>query len=111
MCLDPGRIRAVRDENLFVAPPRADCTSAARRLKVLLMCWTATFFDERDEPLYATGAKGRYGSRYRYYGSRNLVRDSAFLDERGERLAGRCTGTGTKRHHFGSQHPHRPKNQ
>ena len=37
--------------------------------------WLAgKLFDENGGPLYATGAKGRHGGRYRYYVSRSLVR-------------------------------------
>ena len=35
---------------------------------------TGKLFDEDGEPLYSTGAKGRYVGRYRYYVSRELVR-------------------------------------
>ena len=46
-------------------------------------------FDEQGEPLYATGAKGRHGGRYRYYVSRRLVRGgcSSVSEEKGWRLA------------------------
>jgi len=46
-------------------------------------------FDEHGEALYATGAKGRHGGRYRYYVSRELVRGGGSPREakKGWRLA------------------------
>jgi site-specific DNA recombinase len=46
-------------------------------------------FDERGEPLYSTGARGRHGGSYRYYVSRKLVRggQSSAGKERSWRLA------------------------
>jgi site-specific DNA recombinase len=45
-----------------------------RKVNAAASVLAGKLFDEYGEPLYATGAKGRHGGRYRYYVSRELVR-------------------------------------
>ncbi len=89
----PGQHEAIMDRQTWEEVQRRLRDQTARdgipKIKAAGNILAGKLFDEHGEPLYATGAKGRHGGRYRYYISRQLVRGggSSLEAEKGWRLA------------------------
>jgi site-specific DNA recombinase len=89
----PGQHEAIMDRQTWEEVQRRLRDQTARdgipKIKAAGNILAGKLFDEHGEPLYATGAKGRHGGRYRYYVSRQLVRGggSSLEAEKGWRLA------------------------
>jgi site-specific DNA recombinase len=89
----PGQHEAIVDRETWEEVQRRLREQTARdgspKIKTAASVLAGKLFDEQGEPLYATGAKGRHGGRYRYYVSRRLVRGgcSSVSEEKGWRLA------------------------
>lgn len=89
----PGQHEAIMDRQTWEEVQRRLRDQTARdgipKIKAAGNVLAGRLFDEKGEPLYATGAKGRHGGHYRYYVSRELVRGggSSLGTEKGWRLA------------------------
>ena len=89
----PGQHEAIVDRRTWEEVQRRLRDQTARegipKIKAAGNVLAGRLFDEKGEPLYATGAKGRHGGRYRYYVSRELVRggSSSVEAQKGWRLA------------------------
>jgi site-specific DNA recombinase len=89
----PGQHEAIVDREIWEKVQRRLRDQTGRvgipKIKAAANILAGKLFDENGEPLYSTGAKGRHGCRYRYYVSRELVRNGGSLPgkERSWRLA------------------------
>jgi len=89
----PGQHEAIVDRETWEKVQRRLRDQTSRegipKIKAAANVLAGKLFDEHGQPLYATGAKGRHGGRYRYYVSRKLVRGggSSVGKEEGWRLA------------------------
>jgi site-specific DNA recombinase len=89
----PGQHEAIVDRDTWEEVQRRLCDQAVRegspKIKAAVSILAGKLFDEKGEPLYATAAKGRHGGRYRYYVSRELIRQgaSSVAKEKAWRLA------------------------